>query len=1632
MPVLTTVGKTAGGEATTTSTADNKIDSMFTASAGGTHTAGHARAWLDASGSTNTQLLVYADSSGEPGALLAASDELAITATSESVRDYAFSGAEQITMSAGVAYWLALTWDDPGSPSIVYSRDTTSSVRRERSDITYGTPPDPFGTATGSFSGPIDVWVDLNGTTTVGGGTTTSPTVRSSDADAKDANSDTFVDVSTPAGLAEDDYLIGFASGDADIVLSTMTAAGFTPLSSQAGHVTDNYPPVKLFGKVASAADAAATGISFDFGTTGDGAVILAAITAGTYDPAAPVAVGPYTTQARTSDAEQTAPSTTGVADGLLFVVFATDTNNSVQSYPSSGPAGFTRLATVQGTPHYAMIGVYQKALTAAGATGSASVTPTGAGTDNGWTATAVVVNPKITGGGGGGAGSTATLGKTDAGSSSSASSTNKTAVSLVTATADGTLTEGHAHAWLDSAGTTNTKVVVYADTAGAPGSLLAESDVVALTITADAVTDYVFSGANAIDITNGTDYWVGLAWQDPGTPSLNLGRDATASARQEVNSYAPDPFGVPTAQSGPVAVWVVTEEAATGGGGTGTEGYSLIATVDHPTTTYFDETIATSSGQTRGVGGIPTPAAGPGVVLVTADSSSRLSITTDGRTYDGGGHTVAGVTIEADDIIIQNFVIAGAERDGVSIFGTNVTVQNCDFYDIAGTGEDINAITLFGDGHKILYNDFGVTDFLASGDIGGSHTDVVQSWNTSSKRSTSNLIVQGNRAVGPATSDERFIHQFLQMEGEGSTDGGGGGSGVSSGILVADNLIEFDCENQVLNFLDVHDIEITRNTFAGSSNRIVGTGDGSDGVVFYDDNIITGDYSNLPSETAGPGPAGVGGGTGTPGDGGVPVEYAYIVTAVDAAGNESGGAPGSGSGGPPDTEPPTTPTNLAAAPGDGRISLTWDASTDNVGVVGYLIYRDTVFLATATATSFVDVDVVNGTEYDYVVFAYDLAGNASGQSNTATATPASVPLGGVALLPGKLTGGKIEVAIAWGADLAANEATWTWSDVTTDVRQDPGISTAAGRNDEASTSNPAHLTLVLDNSSGDYSLGTGSAHYPYVRRNTPVRVKIDPGDGIGGRIVILAFADGFTPGWDSQKGHLPVVTLSASGTLRRLAQGSAPIQSAYRRVMTALDSVVAYWPFEEGTSAQYAPAVRGGDDMALSVDSATPNATPGRPDWRADDSFDCSAPLPALGRAYFQADVDAYTDTGASQVRCLLAIPDDGLTDGTVLMHVSMTGTIHRWDITYRIVNGATALALHRYNASDGSLNSFDLMNLGELNGRPGRLSLDWTQSGSNIVWTLSYREADPDVDSALFVRDTLAGQTLGIVDHIEINPHNADMRVGFGHLTVENRITSVFAGDNTLVANIGEDATGDAGRLARLCAENLVPLQSYDAAGTLGDLDEMGPQLVAPLLDLLHECEVADQGQIWDGRDPGLSYTTRRRRGVGTVKLTVNAAAGELAGEFQAVDDDQRNRNRMTVTRLHGVAVTHEDVDGPLGTAAIGIYDDALTVNTRYDASVPTYAAWLVTLGTVEGYRYPTVTVDLAASPSLAGAVLDIVPGERIEVTGLDTTLAGFPDSSVSLIVEGIAHEITTRQWRVTFRCSPYAPWATGLDGS
>lgn len=93
------------------------------------------------------------------------------------------------------------------------------------------------------------------------------------------------------------------------------------------------------------------------------------------------------------------------------------------------------------------------------------------------------------------------------------------------------------------------------------------------------------------------------------------------------------------------------------------------------------------------------------------------------------------------------------------------------------------------------------------------------------------------------------------------------------------------------------------------------------------------------------------------------------------------------------DTEVPSAPTDFSAVPGSGSlVNLSWSASTDNVGVVGYAIYRNGEQAAITTSTVYTDKGLSAGTSYRYSVKAYDDLLNYSDASTTGEiTTPAGI-----------------------------------------------------------------------------------------------------------------------------------------------------------------------------------------------------------------------------------------------------------------------------------------------------------------------------------------------------------------------------------------------------------------------------------------------------------------------------------------------------------------------------------------------------------------------------------------------------------------------------------------------------------------
>lgn len=99
------------------------------------------------------------------------------------------------------------------------------------------------------------------------------------------------------------------------------------------------------------------------------------------------------------------------------------------------------------------------------------------------------------------------------------------------------------------------------------------------------------------------------------------------------------------------------------------------------------------------------------------------------------------------------------------------------------------------------------------------------------------------------------------------------------------------------------------------------------------------------------------------------------------------------------ETQVPTNPSGLQVrVTSRTTIELSWVESTDNVGVIGYMVNRNGAYHHTSQGPRFRDAGLVAGSSYSYQLVAYDAAGNVSGASEELSVTmpgpPVLAPIG--------------------------------------------------------------------------------------------------------------------------------------------------------------------------------------------------------------------------------------------------------------------------------------------------------------------------------------------------------------------------------------------------------------------------------------------------------------------------------------------------------------------------------------------------------------------------------------------------------------------------------------------------------------
>jgi hypothetical protein len=227
--------------------------------------------------------------------------------------------------------------------------------------------------------------------------------------------------------------------------------------------------------------------------------------------------------------------------------------------------------------------------------------------------------------------------------------------------------------------------------------------------------------------------------------------------------------------------------------------------------------------------------------VCITTDQTEPLSIKSSNQTIDGQGHTVPSISVEADHVTIEHFVVSGGSEVGIQVRGVGNVIQDNDISHIHYGTDDADAMRFFGDDTKILRNR--VHDLVA-GPMKGAHPDCAQTFATDgSGGGSSHFEFAGNHCEGPDGHG-----QCVMGEGPGSTDGGGGGPGHSQNWSIHDNYCATH-SNQAIALRGIDNVTVKNNNFTrGTGTKAIQANDGSSSLVTKNNILGTG-YGTLTGD---------------------------------------------------------------------------------------------------------------------------------------------------------------------------------------------------------------------------------------------------------------------------------------------------------------------------------------------------------------------------------------------------------------------------------------------------------------------------------------------------------------------------------------------------------------------------------------------------------------------------------------------------------------------------------------------------------------------------------------------------------------------------------------------------------------
>jgi hypothetical protein len=491
--------------------------------------------------------------------------------------------------------------------------------------------------------------------------------------------------------------------------------------------------------------------------------------------------------------------------------------------------------------------------------------------------------------------------------------------------------------------------------------------------------------------------------------------------------------------------------------------------------------------------------------------------------------------------------------------------------------------------------------------------------------------------------------------------------------------------------------------------------------------------------------------------------------------------------------------------------------------------------------------------------------------------------------------------------------------------------------------------------------------------------------------------------------GHDPIVTLTASGVLRRYSKAAAPLNSTLREAIPNVSGLVQYWPCEDVSgSTQIASAISGYPAMHFGETV--------KPDFESYSDFHASKPIPIVNGAAWSGKVPYYADTNSVQLRFLVYFPASDMTDldNVISIYFDKSGTIGKIILEWLTAGG---MRIKSYDQDMTLLDTGGTIAFAATDVAL-RFSMRFIQNGTAVDW---YLDAIRPGAGAGGSSSSFAGRTIGRATKVVVNPSKQCNQMAIGHVSVQNVTDDIALLEDELDAWRNETSWT---RIARLCLN--AGAGRYHAAIADGTT-LCGYQDVKSFMEALREIEATDDGLLTECRwNNSFYYLSGRELNGNLSALTISCSTNQLSKQLEPSFDDSEKVNQVTVSRVNGSSAYVEDATS---VATIGEYNRSYSVNPAGDLDLPGQALWRLTQGSFTGARHPVIEVDLSRtelSLSETQQILDLDIGDRLTITN-QGVWAGYDD--INLLIVGIFETINNFQHIISFNCVPSETRNTGV---